>query len=60
FWGACHGGQREAAEYLLKRGADMNWVGWDDLTPLDAAERSEADAVVAWLEARGARSAVQD
>lgn len=60
FWGACHGGQREAAEYLLARGADINWVGWDDLTPLDAARRSEAVDVVAWLESKGARSAVPE
>src|SRR2546430_2040108 len=26
FWQACHGGQREAAEYLLARGADLNWI----------------------------------
>src|SRR5687768_3916930 len=25
FWSACHGGQRGTAEYLLKRGADLNW-----------------------------------
>jgi uncharacterized protein len=56
FWGACHGGQRAAAEYLLDRGADLNWVGWDDLTPLDAARRSGAADVVAWLQDRGARS----
>src|ERR1700737_1554718 len=37
FWGACHGGQQSSAEYLLARGADINWIGWDDLTPLDAA-----------------------
>jgi Ankyrin repeats (3 copies) len=32
FWGACHGGQRPAAEYLLARGADINWIGpwWHD------------------------------
>ncbi len=56
-WGACHGGQREVAEYLLDRGADINWVGWDDLTPLDTALRSEASAVVDWLRNRGGRSA---
>lgn len=40
-WGACHGGQQRAAEYLLARGADLNWVPpWEHLTPLDAAERS--------------------
>ena len=26
FWRACTGGQRRAAEYLLLRGADLNWV----------------------------------
>ena len=43
FWCACHGGQREAAESLLERGADVDWVGHDGLTPLDAAQRSGAD-----------------
>jgi ankyrin repeat protein len=57
FWCACHGGQRETAEYLLDQGADINWVGHDELTPLDAARRSEADELVPWLESRGARSA---
>jgi len=57
FWGACHGGQRAAAEYLLERGADINWIGWDDLTPLGAAERSEADDLLSWLRENGARSA---
>jgi hypothetical protein len=54
FWGACHGGQRETAEYLLSRGADLNWVGWDKLTPMGAARRSGADALVAWLHRQGA------
>jgi uncharacterized protein len=63
FWAACHGAQREAAAYLLGRGADLNWVAtWDGLTPLDAARHSEQDGldpgeVVAWLLAQGARSA---
>jgi hypothetical protein len=58
FWCACHGGQLAAADYLLARGADLNWVSpWDGLTPLDAARRSNADGVVRWLEARGGRSA---
>ena len=39
FWGACHGGQQVTAELLRDRGADINWVGWNDLTPLDAAAR---------------------
>jgi hypothetical protein len=55
FWGACHGGQRATAEYLLTRGADLNRVAWDNLTPTGAARRSGADAVVAWLYQQGAR-----
>jgi ankyrin repeat protein len=50
FWCACHGGQRETAEYLLERGADRNWIGHDRLTPLEAARRSDASDVVEWLE----------
>ena len=57
FWCACHGGQQSAAEYLLARGADLNWVGYDDLTPFDAARRSGANALVGWLHGQGARSA---
>jgi hypothetical protein len=58
FWGACHGGQRSSAEYLLDRGADLNWIPfWEELTPLDAARRSEARDLTAWLRERGARSA---
>jgi uncharacterized protein len=54
FWCACHGGQREAAALLLDSGADLNWVGYDGLTPLDAAERSGAMDLVEWLRGRGA------
>ena len=57
FWSACHGGQRAAAEYLLARGADLNWVGPNQLTPLDAAERSGATELAAWLQSRGAKRA---
>jgi ankyrin repeat protein len=56
FWSACHGGQTTAAEYLLRRGADLNWVEYDGLTPLDAAARSGARELVGWLRDRGARS----
>ena len=37
--------------------AVVDWIGYDDLTPLDAASRSKADALVRWLRDRGARSA---
>jgi ankyrin repeat protein len=58
FWCACHGGQRETAEFILKRGADLNWISvWDGLTPLDAARRTDAKALVEWLESQGANSA---
>lgn len=57
FWGACHGGHRDVAEYLHQQGADVNWIGWDDLSPLDAAVRSEADDVAAWLVDHGGHHA---
>jgi uncharacterized protein len=58
FWYACHGGQPACARYLLDRGAQLNWLpGWENRTPLDAAERSGATEVAAWLRGRGATSA---
>ena len=58
FWGACHGGQQGAADYLLKRDADLNWMPpWEELTPLDAAKGSDASELVEWLRRLGAKSA---
>ena len=57
FWAACHGGRLDTARYLLERGADPNWVGYDDLTPLDAARRSKAHELVDWLRSVGGVSA---
>lgn len=54
FWLACHGGQRSTAEFLLARGADIHWIGYDNLTPLGAAVRSGATELVAWLKGCGA------
>ncbi|TKR33232.1 ankyrin repeat domain-containing protein [Luteimonas gilva] len=57
FWGACHGDRRECAEYLLDRGAELNWIAsWEPMTPLDAALRSDAGDLADWLRGRGARS----
>jgi hypothetical protein len=42
---------------LLDRGAELNWVGWDGLRPLDAAERHGDADLAAWLRDRGGRSA---
>jgi ankyrin repeat protein len=59
-WAACHGDQQEVAEYLVDRGGELNWVApWDGSTPLDAARRSGANALVAWLYHRGARSSAE-
>jgi len=57
FWCACHAGQFPAAEYLLDRGAKLNWISeWDHLTPLDAAQRAGATELVQWLRGRGGKS----
>lgn len=57
FWHACRGGQREVAEYLLSRGADRNWIGYDSKTPLDVAHESSASDLAQWLLASGAKRA---
>ena len=62
FWQACHGGQRRAAELLLARGADLNWVpDYAKGTPLDSACNIDTgrEALVTWLRERGAQSASQ-
>lgn len=60
FWSACHGGRMRCAEYLLDQGADLNWVPpWENLTPLDAAEREHADQLVQALRSQGAKSAAE-
>lgn len=68
FWCACHGGQLQAAEQLLARGADLNWISvWDGLTPLDAARREASSTerpndykeLVTWLHSQGAKTAPQ-
>jgi len=57
FWNACRGGHRETAALLLEHGADLNWIGHDDKTPLDMAEESGVEECVAWLRGLGAKSA---
>jgi uncharacterized protein len=59
FWHACAGGQRRAAEYLLARGADLDWVpDYAEGTPLDAASSlgTRQENVLSWLRERGATS----
>ena len=63
FWHACTGGQRRAAEYLLSRGADLNWEPeYAHGMPLDAASglSTRQENVVSWLRELGARSASSD
>ncbi|GGC14732.1 ankyrin repeat domain-containing protein [Dyadobacter sediminis] len=60
FWGCCHGGQKVAAAFLLGQGANINWIpDWENLSPLDAAQREGADELVEWLRNRGAKSAME-
>jgi uncharacterized protein len=59
FWHACTAGQRRAAEYLLSRGADLNWEpDYAHGTPLDAASGvgTRQENVISWLRELGARS----
>jgi uncharacterized protein len=63
FWHACTGGQRRAAEYLLSRGADLNWEpDYAQGTPLDSANGlgTRQENVISWLREIGARSASSD
>jgi ankyrin repeat protein len=57
FWHACRGGQLETAQYLLARGADLNWIGYDKKTPLNCALESGRQDLIAWLRGVGATSA---
>ncbi len=58
-WSACHGGQLEAAAHLIERGADVNWIGWDELTPLEVAEQSGTHDLIELLRRHGAVRAAE-
>ena len=49
FWHACRGGHREVAAYLLSRGANAHWIGWDHKTPSQVAAEAGHTALVEWL-----------
>jgi uncharacterized protein len=60
FWHACSGGQRRAAEYLLSRGAEIDWIpDYAAGTPLDAAtgRGTRRENVIGWLRDQGAHAA---
>jgi hypothetical protein len=63
FWHACSGGQRRAAEYLLARGADPNWIPhYARGTSFDAATGlgTQRDILIGWLREHGAKAAESD
>ena len=59
FWNACRGGQLQIARMLLARGADLNWIGYEHKTPLDAARENGVADLIEWLRAQGAKSATE-
>jgi ankyrin repeat protein len=59
FWQACAAGQRRVAEYLLAKGADINWVpDYAKHPPLDAAGSLDTrrGTLVSWLRDKGAKT----
>jgi ankyrin repeat protein len=60
FWAACGGDHQDVAALLLAAGANINWVGWNNQTPLDAARAADATNLVTWLEANGACTATRE
>jgi len=49
-WSACAGGQLEAVQVLVAAGGDVDWVGWEHMTPRQKAAAEGAADVVAWLD----------
>jgi len=41
----------------LNHDAELNWIGWDNATPLQAALKSSSKDLVAWLQSKGAKTA---
>ncbi|MFK0218175.1 ankyrin repeat domain-containing protein [Streptomyces vinaceus] len=56
FWSACHGGQLTTARYLLSDRVDVDWIGYGDATPLDAALTSGNEELIGWLRSVGAHA----
>ena len=55
FWIACCAGQVATAQYLLAKGADINWIpDWCAESPLDGAIKSKNDELIQWLQSMGA------
>lgn len=60
FWQACRGGYRRTVEWLLERGADLNWIpDYARETALQVASNgmdTGREALVNWLREKGAAS----
>jgi ankyrin repeat protein len=52
FWHACRAAQQNTAAFLVERGADPDWVGWDHKTPRQVASESGDSDFIAWLDQR--------
>ena len=52
-WHACRAGQRNTTQALLAHGADIDWLGYDDLTSRQAALNSGSNELISWLAAQG-------
>ncbi len=50
-WHACRAGHLAAAQALVAHGADIDWLGYDQLTSRQAGLASGAADLVAWLHA---------
>lgn len=48
-WHACRAGQLAAVRTLVARGADLDWLGHDELTCRQAGLASGSDDLIAWL-----------
>jgi uncharacterized protein len=48
-WNACRAGELSTARQLVDRGADVDWLGHDELTSRAAGVASGRDDLIAWL-----------
>ena len=48
-WHACRAGQQRTAQLLVAHGADIDWLGYDNLTSREAGMASGNDALTGWL-----------
>jgi ankyrin repeat protein len=58
-WSACNGVQLAAVQSLVQHGADINWIGWDEKTPLDLVDDVAQPELAGWLRAQGAKRAAE-